>query len=173
MASLHLKPMTLDEFLAWAERQPQGRFELVHGQPVKMAAERVRHARAKMFAVNALGAAITRAGLPCEAFPDGMAVPIRGRATREPDALVNCGPKLGEDVILVHAPVIVVEVLSPSTAGTDAWDKLPNVKRLLDEINARPAAQRAEALKTSHAFKTEMDEDARKVMFPQNARLDA
>ena len=124
MASLHLKPMTLDEFLAWAERQPQGRFELVHGQPVKMAAERVRHARAKMFAVNALGAAITRAGLPCEAFPDGMAVPIRGRATREPDALVNCGPKLGEDVILVHAPVIVVEVLSPSTAGTDAWDKV-------------------------------------------------
>ncbi|MBC7780830.1 MAG: glutathione S-transferase N-terminal domain-containing protein [Proteobacteria bacterium] len=55
--------------------------------------------------------------------------------------------------------------------GAEAWEKLPNVKRLLDEVNARPAAQRAEALKTRHAFKTEMDDAARKAMFPQNARL--
>ena len=32
---------------------------------------------------------------------------------------------------------------------------LPHVKRLLDEINSRPAAQRAEALKEKHAFKTD------------------
>ena len=55
--------------------------------------------------------------------------------------------------------------------GADAWEKLPNVKRLFDEINARPAAQRAEALKTRHAFKTEVDDETRKAMFPQNARL--
>jgi GST-like protein len=40
-----------------------------------------------------------------------------------------------------------------------------------DAINARPAAQRAEALKDRFTFKTEMDEDAKKQMFPQNARL--
>jgi GSH-dependent disulfide-bond oxidoreductase len=50
--------------------------------------------------------------------------------------------------------------------GAEAWAKYPNVKRLLDEINARPAAARAEALKEKHAFKTEMDEDVRKHMFP-------
>ena len=61
----------------------------------------------------------------------------------------------------------------PFILGADAWASLPNVKRLLDEINARPAAQRAEALKTQHAFKAEMDDEARKVMFPQNARLTA
>ncbi len=55
----------------------------------------------------------------------------------------------------------------------DAWEKLPNVKRLLDEINTRPAAQRAEALKTRHAFKTEVDDETRKAMFPQNERLKA
>ncbi len=55
--------------------------------------------------------------------------------------------------------------------GAEAWDELPNVKRLLDEINARPAAQRAEALKAKHSFKTEMDDEAKKAMFPQNARL--
>lgn len=46
-----------------------------------------------------------------------------------------------------------------------------HVKRLLDEINERPAAQRAEALKTQFTFKTEVDEDARKMLFPSNERL--
>lgn len=55
--------------------------------------------------------------------------------------------------------------------GPEAWDKLPHVKRLLDEINTRPAAQRAEALKTRHAFKTEVDDETRRAMFPQNERL--
>jgi GST-like protein len=54
----------------------------------------------------------------------------------------------------------------PFVMGKEAWTKLPNVKRLLDEISARPAAQRAEKLKDKHAFKTEMDEEARKSMFP-------
>jgi hypothetical protein len=34
-----------------------------------------------------------------------------------------------------------------------------------------PAAQRAAALKDRHAFKTEMDDEARRAMFPQNERL--
>jgi GST-like protein len=49
--------------------------------------------------------------------------------------------------------------------GEDAWSKFPNLKRLIDEINARPAAKIAGALKDRHAFKTEMDDEARKVMF--------
>ena len=59
----------------------------------------------------------------------------------------------------------------PFVLGAEAFDKLPNVKRLLDEINSRPAAQRAEAIKTQHVFKTEVDDDARQNLFPQNARL--
>ena len=52
--------------------------------------------------------------------------------------------------------------------GAEAWEKFPHVKRLLDEINARPAAARAEALKEKHSFKTDMDDEARRHMFPQN-----
>lgn len=55
--------------------------------------------------------------------------------------------------------------------GEATWTQYPNVKRLLDAISARPAAQRAEALKARHAFKTEMDAQARQFMFPQNERL--
>lgn len=59
----------------------------------------------------------------------------------------------------------------PFALGAEAWDRLPNVKRLFDTINARPAAQRAAALKDRHAFKAEMDDEARRAMFPQNERL--
>ncbi len=55
--------------------------------------------------------------------------------------------------------------------GETTWSKYPNVKRLLDAINDRPAAQRAEALKSRHVFKSELDAEARKFLFPQNERL--
>jgi GST-like protein len=55
--------------------------------------------------------------------------------------------------------------------GPEAWKQLPNLKRLLDEINARPAAVRAEALATKHEFKKDFDDEARKIMFPGNSRL--
>ena len=55
--------------------------------------------------------------------------------------------------------------LIPNVLGEGGWDKFPNLKRLVDEINARPAAQRAVALKEKHKFKTEMDDEARRAMF--------
>ena len=80
---------------------------------------------------------------------------------------------LGDTYTLVDMAVWGWARAVPFILGPDAWTKLPNVKRLLDEVNARPAAQRAEALKARYTFKTEMDDDARKAMFPQNARLAA
>ena len=59
----------------------------------------------------------------------------------------------------------------PRVLGDGAWDKLPNVRRLLDEINAHPGAQKVEAIATQFAFKTVVDEDARRVLFPSNERL--
>jgi GST-like protein len=52
-----------------------------------------------------------------------------------------------------------------------SWRIFNPFKRLLDEINARPAAQRAEALNTKFTFKTEVDEDARKMLFQSNELL--
>jgi GSH-dependent disulfide-bond oxidoreductase len=56
----------------------------------------------------------------------------------------------------------------PFVLGDDAWTSFPNVKRLVDEINERPAASRANALKDRHSFKPELDEEARRIMYPQN-----
>lgn len=59
----------------------------------------------------------------------------------------------------------------PFILGQEAWDSLPNVKRLFDEISARPAAIRWAEKAATYSFKTEMDESARNFMFPQNKRL--
>ena len=80
---------------------------------------------------------------------------------------------LGETYTLVDMAVWGWARAVPFVLGAEAWEKLPQVKRLLDEISARPAAQRAEALKSRHAFKTEMDDQAHRAMFPQNVRLAA
>ena len=53
----------------------------------------------------------------------------------------------------------------PFVLGDDAFAKYPNVKRVLDEVSARPAAARAIALKDKFTFKTEMDDEARNIMF--------
>jgi GST-like protein len=55
--------------------------------------------------------------------------------------------------------------LIPNILGESGWAKFPNLKRMVDEISARPAAQRAVALKDKHQFKTEMDDEARNAMF--------
>ena len=55
--------------------------------------------------------------------------------------------------------------LVPTVLGEEHWQKFPHLRRLVDEISARPAAKRALALKDKHSFKTEMDEEARRAMF--------
>jgi GST-like protein len=52
--------------------------------------------------------------------------------------------------------------------GEKGLDEYPNVKRLMDELNARPAALRAVKLKERHTFKSELDDAAQRAMFPQN-----
>jgi GST-like protein len=55
----------------------------------------------------------------------------------------------------------------PTVLGDTAWAKYPNLKRMVDEISAHPAAARAIAIKDKHKhkFKTEFDDEARKAMF--------
>ena len=129
--STALKQMTVDEFLLWAEGQ-EGRWELHDGVPVMissaatvlMSPERAAHIRTKFSAAKALDRAVGAAGLPCEVFADERAIRIDARTTFEPDASVVCGQRCPDDTIAVDDPVVVVEVLSPSTASIDHGSKL-------------------------------------------------
>ena len=72
---------------------------------------------------------------------------------------------LGDEYTIVDMAVWGWARAVPFILGGDAWASMPNLKRLFDEISARPAAVRAEALRERHAFKSEMDADARRNMF--------
>src|SRR5579871_2197235 len=116
--------MTADEFIAWAMQQPETEhYELVAGEIVAMAPERVAHARMKGLIYRRLSEAIEAAGLACEALPDGPSVEIDPDTVYEPDVLVRCGPPLPDDAVRLNDPIIVVEVRSPSTASFDAGAK--------------------------------------------------
>ena len=115
--------MTVAEFLDWNERQ-EGKFELLRGEVYVMAPGTIQLARSKLAAVNALAAVIKRAGLPCEAFIDGPGIALGDHTCYIPDVSVHCGERASGEVRLVPNPVIVIEVLSPSTERLDKTGKL-------------------------------------------------
>ena len=121
--------MTADEFLAWATEQ-EGRFELASGEVVAMAPERAAHNLVKFEICRALKDAMRDASLPCQVFTDGMAVRVDEATVYEPDASLRCGSRLDDDAVEFRDPVVVVEVLSPSTRARDAGAKLQDYFRL-------------------------------------------
>jgi len=123
MSSPARNEMDVDAFLAWAEGR-DGRWELRDGKPVMMAPERALHALTKYAAQESLKSAIQKAGLPCRMFPDGLTVRMNARTAFEPDALVVCPPPADLNTMEIPNPVIVVEVLAPSTAADDHGVKL-------------------------------------------------
>jgi GST-like protein len=72
---------------------------------------------------------------------------------------------VGETYTIVDMDVWGWARMIPFILGAEAWAKFPNLKRLVDEIEARPATQRALALKDRFTFKAELDDEARRHMF--------
>ena len=72
---------------------------------------------------------------------------------------------VGDSYTIVDMDVWGWARMAAFVLGDDALAKYPNVKRLVDEISARPAAARAIALKDRFTWKTDMDDEARGNMF--------
>jgi Uma2 family endonuclease len=122
--ALPTQRMNVPEFLAWAEAQPRGRFELVDGEVVAMSPERLLHTFVKLEVAVALREAIRAARLPCIVFTDGATVVINDHRAREPDASVQCGVDIDLNSMVLEAPLIVVEVVSPTSVRDDTSVKL-------------------------------------------------
>jgi len=117
--------MTVPEFLTWSDKQPETeRYELVDGEIVAMTRDTVRHNRAKTAAFIALRDAIGAAGVPCEVFIDGVGVRINDATLRIPDVVVHCGAEPDPRAMIVGSPLIVVEVVSPSSERDDTNSKI-------------------------------------------------
>jgi Uma2 family endonuclease len=109
-----------------------------------MSPERIQHVRLKNRIWAALDRAVGEAGLDCEALGDGVTIEVDADTDYEPDAVVNCGPRLPPDATSATNPVIVVEVLSPATQSTDTGEKLadyfrvPSIQHYLIVRSRRP-----------------------------------
>jgi Uma2 family endonuclease len=121
--------MTVDEFLVWASERP-GRHELINGEVVSQSAERAAHWKVKLAVHVALLNAVRAGGLTCHVVPDGATVRIDDATAYEPDALVYCGEEAAPSALTVDNPVIIVEVLSPSTGRMDRERKQGDYFRL-------------------------------------------
>jgi len=121
--------MSADAFLEWAEAQDEAHYQLIGGEIVAMAPERVEHTYVKFQVAKALEASLTGAKLPCRAFVDGVGVKIDDSIVFEPDALVNCGAPIPRRSMIAPNPIIVVEVISPTSTRRDLAVKFTNYFR--------------------------------------------
>lgn len=135
--------MTADAFIAWALEQPDGtHYELADGEVIAVSPERSDHALIKFAIARRLAEAVEAAALPCTVYPDGVVVQVDDHTVYEPDALIRCGEKLPPDAVRIHDPIVIVEVLSPSTRGVDTGNKLADYFRLsslMHYLIVRPA----------------------------------
>ena len=107
--------MPLAEFLAWEEAQPL-RHERVGGAVHAMTGGTLDH---NAIALNlALGLRQRLAGADCRAFAADVRVVTPRGDVMYPDVVVACGERRGTDKE-IRDPVVVVEVLSDSTAARD------------------------------------------------------
>ena len=125
------KPMTLAEFLEWEERQPL-RYEFDGVGPVAMTGGTAGHADIQRNLAIAVGGRLR--GKPCRFYGSDLKFQVAEGHVRYPDGMVVCSP-VDRTATVVYDPVIVFEVLSPSTAGNDRIAKAR-------EYQATPSVQR-------------------------------
>ncbi len=107
-------PMTLEDFLEWEDRQ-EHRHEFDGVEPIAMTGGTRAHADIQGNLAVALKTRLR--GKPCRFFGDDLKIEVAG-SIRYPDGFVTCTPGSPGDK-LARDPVVIFEVLSASTAGTD------------------------------------------------------
>jgi Uma2 family endonuclease len=118
--------MTLAAFLEWDDGSDR-RYELLDGIPVMMAPSLEAHGEL----AAALGAEIrARLRQPCRVIGEaGIVIPDRADTYYVADLAVTCAPREPGRRMVVE-PVLVVEVLSPSTGQVDRWRKVADYRTL-------------------------------------------
>jgi Uma2 family endonuclease len=139
--------LTLDEYLAWENQQPD-RNEFYRGEVFAMVGARRVHGRVVTNLIRRLSDRLD--GSACQVFNEGMKVQIGDDTVLYPDIFVTCDKAdLCTDMIF-KSPTLVIEVLSPSTQAYDRSAKFALYRRissLLEYILIDPETRRVEAFR--------------------------
>jgi len=125
------KPMTLAEFLEWEEGQPL-RYEFDGVGPVAMTGGTYGHSTIQRNLAFALTGRLR--GKPCQFQGSDLKIQVGDGHIRYPDGMIVCSP-IDRTATVVHEPVVVFEVLSPSTAAKDRivkareYQATPSIRR--------------------------------------------
>jgi Uma2 family endonuclease len=120
--------MTVDEFLSWDDGTDT-RYELVGGFVVAMAPPLRRHGILAVRLGGAIDSAL-RPRRPCSAQSEaGIVKPHSNDTCYVADLAVTCG-SLRPDDRLIRDPILIVEILSPSTTSFDRQTKVPDYRRI-------------------------------------------
>jgi Uma2 family endonuclease len=146
MSAVLQRPMTVEAFLDWEERQ-EFRWEFDGFAPVAMTGGSVAHSAIERNLITALTTRLR--GKPCQAYTSNLKIRVAD-SIRYPDAFVVCSPVLPSATV-VSEPVVVFEVQSPSTANIDNFVKnreyrdTPSIQRYVmldqDQIGANVYAR--------------------------------
>jgi Uma2 family endonuclease len=133
---------TLAAFLAWEEQQPE-RYERVGARVWMMTGGTLAHNRITLNLVIALQG---RLKPPCEAFSTDVKVITPGEDVTYPDVVVACGT-FADHATLLTEPVVIVEVLSQSTAARDqgfkrwAYATIPSLRHYVVIVQDEPVVE--------------------------------
>jgi Uma2 family endonuclease len=128
--------MTCEQFLEWTDARvaalpyDEPKWELFDGVPEMQEHETWRHAATKLDLTLALRDAIRKAGLPLEVGIDGLGVRVGPKESYQPEAVVFPKDLIQPTDRYAPEPIIVVEVLSPSTRNKDLRVKLAGYARV-------------------------------------------
>ena len=117
-------PLTAEDYPQWEAGQPE-KHKYVRGETVAMGGASRRHVTISLNVASALE------GTPCRACMADMKVhAAENEAYFYPDVLVTCDPADHRADLLMRAPTLIVEVLSPATAACHRGDKFAAYRRI-------------------------------------------
>jgi Uma2 family endonuclease len=128
MSEAAVKAMTLAEFLRW-EDGTDTRYELVDGRAVAMLLQPVTHGVMVARLCGVIGSVLQSRRSCAAQIGAAIAVQDRDDTCYIADLAVTCHPPLRRDQ-LIRDPVLIVEVLSPTTGLHDRQTKVADYRRI-------------------------------------------
>jgi Uma2 family endonuclease len=126
MADTAEKLMTVAQFLEWDDGTDT-RYELIDGRPVAMAPVAPSHS---VIVANVTYELKSRLQVPCYVGSEaGVKRPDRDDTFYEADLVISCTP-VASGMAAIPDPVVVIEVLSPSTIEHDRGRKAYDYRRI-------------------------------------------
>ncbi|MBD2189913.1 Uma2 family endonuclease [Pseudanabaena mucicola] len=127
IANLQKPFLTPEEYLVW-ESEQQVRHEYIDGEVYAMAGGTISHNDIALNAYNALREHLKAIG--CRVNVADVKVQVsNAKAYFYPDVVISCNEQDRRSRQVISFPKIIIEVLSPSTAGFDRGDKFKYYRR--------------------------------------------